>query len=221
MKKIILPLLLILTVGMLAAVESEPSAIVGYVKYDCVVGLNLVALPMNQNLDLASDIGMEYAGLTDAISYWDASTQTWYSAVYYPDFEMWDPDFTVSLGSVLMIYAVSPFSFYSIGTMPASNAQYSLIPGLNTIMVPLNKPNLTMASEVGLDIATVDAVSEWDALTQTWYSAVYYPDFELWDPDFSVSIAKPLMVYSTSSSLWPPSPRSNIQLNPSKSKSGR
>ena len=30
MKKIILPLLLILTVGMLAAVESEPSEIVGY-----------------------------------------------------------------------------------------------------------------------------------------------------------------------------------------------
>ena len=160
MKKILLPLLLILAVGMLAAVESEPSEVVGYVKYDCVTGSNLVALPMDQNLNLASDIGMEYTGLTNAISYWDASTQTWYSSVYFPDFEMWDPDFTVSPGSVLMIYAISPFSFYSIGNMPASNAQYSLIRGSNTIMVPLNKPNLLMASEVGLDIATVNSVSE-------------------------------------------------------------
>jgi len=221
MKKFILPLLLILTVGMLAAVESEPSEVVGYVKYDCVVGLNLVALPMDQNLNLASDIGNNYSGLTDAISYWDASTQTWFSAVYYVDFDMWDPDFAVSPGSVLMINTISPFSFYSIGNIPASNAQYTLIPGLNTIMIPLNKSNFTLASEVGLNIATVDAISEWDASTQTWYSAVYYPDFELWDPDFSVSIAKPLMTNSLSSTVWPPSPRSNIQLNPFKSKSGR
>lgn len=221
MKKILLPLLLILAVGLLAAVESEPSEVVGYVKYDCLEGLNLIALPMDQNLNLASDIGNNYSGLTDAISYWDASTQTWFSAVYYVDFDMWDPDFAVSPGSVLMINTISPFSFYSIGNMPALNAQYTLIPGLNTIMIPLNKSNFTLASEVGLNIATVDAISEWDASTQTWYSAVYYPDFELWDPDFSVSIAKPLMTNSLSSTVWPPSPRSNIQLNPFKSKSGR
>jgi len=203
MKKFILPLLLILTVGMLAAVESEPSEVVGYVKYDCVVGLNLVALPMDQNLNLASDIGNNYSGLTDAISYWDASTQTWFSAVYYVDFDMWDPDFAVSPGSVLMVYAISPFSFYSIGNMPASNAQYTLIPGLNTLMVPLNKPNFTLASEVGIDIATVDAISEWVASSQSWYTAVYYVDFSFWDPDFPTIIGMPLMTNSLTTVTWP------------------
>ena len=60
MKKILLPLLLILAVGMLAAVESEPSEVVGYVKYDCLVGLNLVAMPMDDGLTLTSEVGAIY-----------------------------------------------------------------------------------------------------------------------------------------------------------------
>jgi len=207
MKKFILPLLLLLAIGMLAAVESAPSAVVGYVKYDCVAGLNLIALPMDQGYAWASEIGTAYAGQTDAISYWDAATQSWVSAVYYVDFEMWDPDFEVEPGSVLMVYALAPFSFYSIGDMPATNAQYNLLAGLNTVMVPLNKSALTLASELGANIGVVDAVSEWVAASQSWNSAVYYVDFEMWDPDFPVSIGYPVMTYALSPTTWPASPR--------------
>ncbi|MCB5268680.1 MAG: hypothetical protein LHW43_01085, partial [Candidatus Cloacimonetes bacterium] len=203
MKRFILPLLVLLFVGSLFAVESAPSEVVGYVKYDCVAGLNLVALPMDQGYAMASELGAAYAGLTDAISYWDATNQRWYSAVYYADFEMWDPDFSVAPGSVLMINALSPYTMYSIGDLPATNAQYTLVAGLNTLMVPLNESDLTLASELGSDIGVTDAISYWDATLQRWYSAVYYADFEMWDPDFSVGIGMPVMANSLSGTTWP------------------
>ena len=206
MKKFILPLMLLLIVGSLLAVESDPSAVVGYVKYDCVAGLNLIALPMDQGYALASAVGTDYAAI-EAINYWDATTQSWFSAVYYPDFEIWDPDFAVESGDVLMITTPSSFAFYSIGDMPAQNGQYPLVAGLNTIMVPLNRSDLTFASELGTEIASAEAVNTWDAPTQSWFSAVYYPDFEIWDPDFSVSIGMPLMSTVLTPSTWPTGPR--------------
>lgn len=203
MKRFILPLLVLLFVGSLFAVESAPSEVVGYVKYDCVTGLNLVALPMDQGYMLASEVGDAYDGLVDAVSYWDASTQNWFTAVYYDFLEMWDPDFSVAPGNVLMINALSPFSMYSIGDMPETEAQYAFVSGLNTLMVPLNQSSFTLASQLGEDIGVVDAVSYWDASTQNWFTAVYYDFLEMWDPDFGVSIAMPLMANVISGTTWP------------------
>lgn len=217
MKRFILPLMILLFVGSLFAVESAPSEVVGYVKYDMVTGLNLAALPMDQGYTMASEIGAAYDGLTDAISYWDATNQSWYSAVYFADFEMWDPDFAVAPGSVIMVYALSPFSFYSIGDMPETNAQYNLVTGLNTLMLPLNKGEIGYASELGADIGTVDAVSYWDSANQSWYSAVYFADFEMWDPDFEVSIGTPVMTYATSPTQWPSGMRGPVNSLNSKS----
>jgi len=207
MKKLIIPLLFIFAIGILAAVESEPSAIVGYVKYPCVQGLNFVALPMDQGYNLVSQVGNTYPDLIEAISYWDASTQSWVASVYYPELEMWDPDNDVGTGMPLMINCLNNFNFYSIGNLPIINAQYSLLPGLNAIMIPLNQSNLTQASIVGTNIGTVEAVSEWIASTQSWNASVYYPELEMWDPDFDVTIGMPLMVNSLSSTIWPSGPR--------------
>jgi len=207
MKKFILPLLLILAVGMLAAVESEPSAIVGYVKYDCIVGLNLLALPMDQGYGLASDIGTQYTGITDAISYFDPSTQDWSSAIDLGGF--WDNDFAVGNGSVLLMYAYSPFSFYSIGNMFPENASYNFVIGLNTAMVPLNRIDIASASQVGIDIGS-DAVSYFDATSQDWSTAIDLGGF--WDNDFALSIASPFLIYSYSEMTWPiTAKRSNIR----------
>ena len=95
----------------------------------------------------------------------------------------------------------------NIGNLPIINAQYSLLPGLNAIMIPLNQSNLTQASIVGTNIGTVEAVSEWIASTQSWNASVYYPELEMWDPDFDVTIGMPLMVNSLSSTIWPSGPR--------------
>jgi len=186
MKKFILPLLLLLAIGMLAAVESAPSDVVGYVKYDCLVGLNHIALPMNQGFTLAGNFGDANPGLMDAISYWDASAQTWMAAI---DLGYWEGDFPVQTGSVIMVNALSPFSAYSIGALPATNASYSMIEGLNDIMVPLNRSDILMAGDVGTEIGALDALSYWDATAQTWMAAI---DLGYWEGDFPVSIGFPI-----------------------------
>lgn len=210
MKKLLFVLLVLVAFGMLAAVESDPSATVGYVKYPCLTGLNFLALPMDQGYVLASEVGGTYPGMLDAISYWDAASQSWVTSQYYVDFEMWDPDFNVAPGSVLFVNALSNFDFYSIGDMPAANAQYSLLTGLNSIMLPLNKSALNFASLVGVDIGTLDAISYWDAATQSWVTSQYYVDFEMWDPDFEVSIGTAMLVNSLSATTWPAGPRATF-----------
>jgi len=111
MKKFILPLLLILTVGMLAAVESEPSEVVGYVKYDMLVGNNLIAIPMECPWQWASELGNSFSGSVDQISYWVAANQYFVTATNLGDF--WDCDFAVNIAMPLMSYSYSAFTWPS------------------------------------------------------------------------------------------------------------
>jgi hypothetical protein len=189
MKKLIIPLLFIFAIGILAAVESEPSEIVGYVKYPCVVGNNFVAM--------ASDWAAGYPGLLDAMSYWDAASQSWVTAI---NLGYWDGDFPVHPGSVMMIYALNPINAYSIGNIPATNATYNLLTGLNDIMIPLNRSDITMAGQVGDEIGVLDAMSYWDNSTQSWVTAF---NLGYWQGDFSISIGYPMQVYSLSPVTWP------------------
>jgi len=205
MKKFILPLLLLLFVGSIMAVESEPSEVVGYVKYDCVAGLNLVALPMEQGYTLASEIGYAYPGAIDAINYWDAANQQWIAAIDLGGF--WDPDFAVAPGMGLMISAVSPLAFYSIGDMPATNPSYALVNALNLIMVPLDRSDLTYASSLGMDVGITDAINQWDAANQQWIAAIDLGGF--WDPDFETTIGMPLMINAFSTGTWPTAREAN------------
>ena len=215
MKKIILPLLLILTVGMLAAVESAPSAVVGYVKYDCVVGLNMIALPMDQAYTTSSEFGAAYPGSMDGINYWDAASQSWVGSVYYPaPDDIWDPELPIGPGTVYMVNATAPFSIYSIGNMPSANASYALLPGLNTLMIPLNKSSLSTSSLLGIDVGYLDGINYWDGPSQSWVGAVYYPaPDDVWDPEFSTTIGFPLMVNSTGTGTWPTGPRGSVLSN--------
>jgi len=212
MKKLILPLLLLVAFGMLAAVESAPSEVVGYVKYDMVAGLNLVALPMATDWLWASDLGTAQSGNVDAIFAWNATDQLWSGAADLGGF--WDGDFEIGSGDVLWVNALTPAAFYSIGDMPAQNATYSLLTGLNTVMVPLNKSNLTWASEVGIDIGTSDAVFYWNNTDQLWGGAADLGGF--WDGDFEVAIGYPLWVNSTAPVVWPSRAVMNAPLRTSK-----
>lgn len=197
MKKLILPLLLLVAFGMLVAVESDPSAVVGYVKYPCITGLNHIALPMEQGLTMAGDWANLYPGSMDALSYWDAVTQSWVTAV---DLGYWEGDFAVAPGSVMLISAIGPFDGFSIGALPATNATYSMIAGLNDIMVPLNRADITMAGTAGDEIAVLDAMSYWDAVTQSWVSAF---NLGYWEGDFAVTIGFPMQVNALSAATWP------------------
>lgn len=197
MKKLILPLLLLVAFGMLAAVESDPSEVVGYVKYPCVVGLNHIALPMDQGLTMASDWANNYPGMMDAMSYWDAVAQSWSTAI---DLGYWEGDFAVAPGSVMMISALSAFDGFSIGSLPATNATYSLLTGLNDIMIPLNRSDITMAGTAGDEIAVLDAMSFWDSASQSWSTAI---NLGYWEGDFPVTIGFPMQVNSLDVATWP------------------
>lgn len=199
MKKLILPLMLLLFVGALLAVESDPSAVVGYVKYDCVSGLNFIAVPMDQGYTMASELAEDYPGMLDTMNYWDPTTQVWSAASDLGGF--WDNDFAVVPGAVLWISAMNTFSLYSIGQLPATNASYPIIAGLNTVMIPLNRSDLTMASEFGTDIGTTDTINTWDAATQVWSAASDLGGF--WDNDFPISIGSPLWVSAFGAGTWP------------------
>lgn len=213
MKKLILPLLLLLGITMLAAVESAPSAVVGYVKYDCVAGLNMFALPMATTMTMASEIGDAYPGSFDTIAYWDYAGQTWFGASDLGGF--WDGDFAINTNDVFMVNALAPVSFYSIGNLPAGNATYSVAPGLNTLMLPLNRADLTMAGDLGTEVGVLDAVGIWDSAAQTFFAASDLGGF--WDGDFAISIGTPLMVSAYGSATWPTrSATRSISSNPNK-----
>jgi len=200
MKKFILPLLLILTVGMLAAVESEPSAIVGYVKYDIAEGNSMIAIPMTTTYTMAGDLGTAIGATT--VSYWDNTLQMFVSAMYIDWLGDWDNNFPIANGSVLMVNAPSATSFYSIGNLPNTNPTYNLAVGNNTIMIPLNRSDLNMAGLVG-NTTNATTVSYWDNILQMFVSSMYIDWLGDWDNNFPTSICDPLMVNSISSGTFP------------------
>lgn len=211
MKKLVLPLLLILGISMLLAVESDPSEVVGYVKYDLVAGNNMIAIPMASTWTWASEIGDMYAGNVDQVYYWDQASQSFLGAADLGGF--WDGDFEVGSGNVLMLNSYAVDSFFSIGDLPATNAVYNVVAGNNTIMVPLNRSDLAWASEIGMEMVagTVDQVYYWDTLSQSFLGAADLGGF--WDGDFEVAIGMPLMVNSYDALTWPAGRQMNVQRN--------
>lgn len=213
MKKFILPLLLLLAVGMLAAVESDPSAVVGYVKYECQPGLNFIALPMDAGFTLASEAVAAYNlnGEIDNISVWvnDPLVQTWDTTTHQGD-NFFDPDPVVGPGSVIYITYVGeePFDYYSIGALPETNASYTIEPGQNTVMVPLNRSDITLGSLLATSIGfeTVDNISVWinDPMIQTWDTTTNQGE-DFFDPDHVLSIGYPVFLtyVGDTTTVWP------------------
>ncbi len=112
MKKLLLPLLLILAIGMLAAVESVPSNVVGYVRYDMVVGNNMVAIPMTCPWTWAGeDLGASFGGNVDQVFYWDQAAQAFLGAVDLGF--MWDNNFEVGIAMPLMANSYAAFTWPS------------------------------------------------------------------------------------------------------------
>jgi hypothetical protein len=99
-----------------------------------------------------------------------------------------------------MIASLANFTAYSIGNMPATNATYNLLVGLNDIMIPLNRSDITMAGQVGDEIQVVDAMSYWDNTTQSWVSAL---NLGYWEGDFPVHIGFPIQLAALSQTTWP------------------
>ncbi|MBN2829212.1 MAG: hypothetical protein JXR56_02700 [Candidatus Cloacimonetes bacterium] len=203
MKKVIIPLILLLAVAFLIAVESDPSDVVGYVKYDMVVGRNLIALPMNSGLAMAGNLGNAITGAT-SVSKWNPATQGWVSSNKVG--MMWLNNFAVANGEVYMVTTTTAGAYYCAGAMIVQ-PNYSIIAGRNTVMVPLDRSDLTMAGTLGAAITGTTSVSRWNEATQGWVSSNKVG--MMWLNNFAISIGKPLMITTTAVSTWPAVTRTN------------
>jgi hypothetical protein len=203
MKKVIIPLILLLAVAFLIAVESDPSETVGYVKYDLVVGRNLIALPMNSGLTMAGNLGGAITGAT-SVSKWNPATQGWVSSNKVG--LMWLNNYAVADGEVYMVNTTSASSYYCAGSMIVQ-PNYSIIAGRNTVMVPLDRSDLTMAGTLGAAITGTTSVSKWNEVTQGWVSSNKVG--LMWLNNFAISIGTPLMINTTAVSTWPTATRAN------------
>ena len=117
MKKLLFVLLVLLAFGLLTAVESDPSATVGYVKYPSVAGLNFAAMPMDDGMTLVSEVGMYMGPLDeiDTINLWDASGQYWNGCVNFTG-GFWIPDEPV--GPVLSCITAVPMPLIITASVP-------------------------------------------------------------------------------------------------------
>jgi hypothetical protein len=196
MKKVIIPLILLLAVAFLIAVESDPSAVVGYVKYDLLAGRNMVALPMASGYTMASNLGDAIGA--QSVAKWNATNQGWDQADNFGF--MWVPDFAVADGNAYMVNVNAAGTYYCAGAM-ITQPNYSLVIGRNAVMVPLDRSDLSMASTFGNAIGNLSAVAKWNATNQGWDQADNFGF--MWVPDFAVQIGMPLMVNSSAVATWP------------------
>ncbi|MDO9576539.1 MAG: hypothetical protein Q7J16_01510 [Candidatus Cloacimonadales bacterium] len=204
MKNIMILSLMLVLIGSMYALESAPSEVVGFVKYGCVsttgTNLNLVALPLETGYTMASDLGNAIGA--DVVNVWDAAGQGWLSASNLGF--MWVDDFALQDGYTYLVNILADTDVYIVGSL-IIQLGYNLITttgtNLNLIMCPMNRSDLTMASELGNDIGVCDVVNKWDAAGQGWLSASNLGF--MWVDDFAVDIADPLMVNVTSDTVWP------------------
>ena len=214
MKKLMILLLLVGIVS-LYALESDPSDTVGFVKYSCVTttgtNLNFMALPMDAGYANASDLGAAYANI-DQVAKWDAANQVWNAA--NPGPFGWANDFALTDGYSYMVSVTAATDIFIAGGM-ITQPQYSLVTtsgtNLNSIMLPLNRSDLTLASELGTDITNVDQVANWDSANQVWNAA--NPGPFGWANDFAIAIGDPLMVSVTANTVWPTTAKSLKKIN--------
>jgi hypothetical protein len=203
MKKTMLAFLLIASIVMLSALESDPSDVVGFVKYGMLTGLNLVALPMNAGFTTSAQVGNAITN-ANQMSKWDNVSQIWVSSAKNM-FGNWVSPFAVTGGMPLMARTTSASDFYVAGSMYTPEPNYNILTGLNLVMVPLSKTTLTTSALVGNDMVSVNQMSKWDNVSQIWISSAKNM-FGNWVSPFATQIGMPLMARATAAFTWPTPP---------------
>ncbi len=185
-------------------VESNPSDVVGYIKYPCVIGDNLVAMPLVQPFVTTAEFGTQFAESINTINIWNPTSQAWDASVNYGD-GFWDPELPIGTGSVLFFNTTNPLNYYSNGSLPMMNAQYQIVIGDNSVMIPLNQSTLSTTALVGFSIGdgeTVNTINLWNSDSQAWDASVNYGG-GFWDPELDTNIGTPLFLNSATIETWP------------------
>lgn len=212
MKRLILPLLLLLAIGMLAAVESDPSAVVGYVKYDTSAGTNFLALPMEFTWTTTIQFGQSFpAGTVTSVAAFDNSSHQWKVVNRLPNNSWTGTVWPLTNGMVVRINGAATVApqFYSIGDLPATMPSWILYTGTDFFSIPLNKSTLTTAALLGNNINTggvkVNSISRFDNTTKDWKIANRLPN-GTWSgtlTPLTLSIGDPIRTNAVAQTTWP------------------
>ena len=175
MKNIIL-LVLFLYCLTLVSIESDPSEVVGYVKYQCQENANgnytPIAISMNSGYTRASELDADYPEIT-SIGVWNSETQQWDIGVDYGAGH-WFPDPEFSENQPILVTVSETIDIYIAGTMN-SDPSYFLITNENgnstPIMLPLDS-EITSPTMLGENTPEVNSISFWNPTTQLWEISV-------------------------------------------------
>jgi hypothetical protein len=173
---------------------------------------NLLAMPLNStNQFTSAGLGFNADGLASLIGTgakqvlrWNASTQLWEARL--PEFQD-GPNFALEVGGVYFVLVDSTVgnvvSF--VGDVPAQGSvHYNLLGAanckFNTVMVPLDRSDITTADQLATAIGNVEQVLNWNASTQLFETRL--PAFQD-GPNFTVKIGYPYGVCMTVDKVWP------------------
>lgn len=169
----------------------------------------MIALPLEVLAQLPdADSLADYIGASvQQVLHWDAASQT---------YEIWLPPFgfgtnfalETSRAYWLELDSTAPAVVTFAGGVPAAGSTHFALLGatpvclFNDISLPLDRPDLTSASELSTDVGGVEQALRWDAPSQTF--DLWLPDFGF-GTDFSTRIGYPyrLCLKDTAPSVWP------------------
>ncbi len=210
MKKLILPLLLLVAFGMLAAVESDPSNIVGYVKYTTSTGKNAVALPMSASYigSGAKAFGMSFSGTVTGVARWNNSTKQWNTVTRITNTNWGGTDYTLNGADPLLLTTTAAFgaAWYSIGDLPATMPTWAFTTGANQFSIPLNDSALSTVALLATDMTTsrVTAFARMNNTTKQWVTATKIGTN--WSGTLAgqtLNIGDPMRVTTNTGFTWP------------------
>ncbi len=186
-------------------IESAPSAVVGEFDYELVTNsstaFNAIALPLDSILyTTAAELLTAIPGCSSVVR-WDARMQNYDQ--YVPQVVV--SNFPVQSGSGYLVN-MQFNSMFSVAGFPGRQSFALVITDqtdFNEIMLPLDKTNNTLASQLLADIPGCNSVARWNAASQGYEQ--YIPELEF--SDFPVRAGYPYFVNVTRPGTWPDSIR--------------
>jgi len=184
-----------------SAVESENSNVVGDFDYQLITtpstDFNEIALPLETpGINTADDL-LNLIPNCNSVAKWNATTQSYQQ--YVPGVPPTNFDITaghpyyvnVTANTMFSLTGAEVVTFFSLITTPTTD--------FNEVTLPLNKTNITKASELMADIENCNSVAYWNASTQSYKQ--YVPGVP--PTDFNVLPGHPYYVNVTANTTWP------------------
>ncbi len=195
-KKYFLIILTLIVPLLLCAIESDPSEVVGFVKFDLgndgSSGYNVFTTPFQ--VTAGTNISSIYNNITNCenVSFWNPDSQMWKSY----DAQPWTPDWNVDPATAYMCHVSAGSSFYVYGK-PVQNASYTLKSGKNLIMLPFEQSDITDCAQLMNAIPGCSSVMQYDKTAQDWVE--YTGSETVWN----VTTGMGYVVTVTSETVWP------------------